>query len=605
MQYQKFISNKAVALVLIAVCASLFAANIARAKNGGATPMTISLIALSDFHGNILPLSGTALVPDMQHPEGSRVALGGAAYIATLVKTLKAHNPRHTLLVAAGDLIGASPPISGMFHDEPTIDVLDQLGLQFSSVGNHEFDKGRAELMRLQRGGCFPASTDGSTGKVGIDTCMKKGQFKGARYKYLAANVIDVHTGKTLFPGTEMRTVGGVKIGFIGLTLKATPTVVTPAGVEGLRFADEVETVNALVPQLQARGATVIVVLLHQGGATTAKTLLDKSCPGFSGDVLAVADRMSAAVDLVITGHTHQEYVCFRPDGKLITQSGSYGRLLTKVDLVVDGVTKKVLAKDANNQLVLNGLPVKDAAGNPLPLPSGYVALQADPAMAQLVRRYGDLSATITDVVVGHLAGPLDRRLNAAGESTLGAVIADTYLSATSDNSYGDNAAQIAFTNHGGIRSDLTSSLSVTFGQLFSVLPFNNYLVTMDLTGQQLLRLLEQQWESPQPATGRMMAVSNGFSYTWDASTPDGAAPGTGARVVPGSMALHGEPIDMNKSYRITVNSFMASGGDNFTMLRQGTKVQDGDIDSALAKLYFQTRGVVQVPALNRVTRLN
>ncbi len=598
-------THRTAAFSAIAMLASLFVAGAAAASPHGNAPITISLLALSDFHGNILPPGGSALVPDTQHPGGSRVALGGAAYLSTLVKTLKAHNPQNTLVVAAGDMIGASQLTSGMFHDEPTIDVLDQIGLDISSVGNHEFDKGRAELTRLQVGGCYRASADGSAGKVGVDTCMNKGQFKGARFRYLAANVIDVHGGQTLFPATTIRTVGGVKVGFIGLTLHETPSVVTPAGVEGLRFLDEVDTVNQLVPALRKQGATVIVVLVHQGGETTAKTLLDKSCPGFSGAIISLADRMPPAVDLVVSGHTHQEYVCFRPDGKLITQSGSYGRLLTKIDLTVDRTTKKVIAKDANNQPVVNGLPVKDAEGNPLPLPPGYVALPPDPAVARVVQRYGDLSSSIADAVVGRLAGPLDRRTSAAGESTLGAVIADAFLASSSDASYGNTPAQIAFTNRGGIRSDLSSTLTVSFGQLFNVLPFNNNLVTMDLTGQQLLRLLEQQWESPQSPGGRVMAVSRGFHYTWDASTPEGAAPGTGARVVPGSMRLDDEAIEMDKNYRITVNNFMASGGDNFSVLKQGGNLQQGELDSVAVKLYLRTRGVVQVPALDRIERIN
>ena len=598
-------THRAVVFAAVAMAAFVFVAGAGAATPPGKAPITISLLALNDFHGNILPPSGSALVPDAQRPGGSRVALGGGAYLSTLVKALKAHNPGNTLVVAAGDMVGASQLTSGLFHDEPTIDVLDQIGLDISSVGNHEFDKGRAELTRLQRGGCFPASADGTAGKVGMDTCMNKGQFKGARFRYLAANVIDVHSGGTLFPATAIRNVGGVKIGFIGLTLRETPSVVTPAGVEGLRFLDEVETVNHWVPLLQQQGASVIVVLVHQGGETTARTLLDKSCPGFSGAITDLADRMHPGVDLVISGHTHQEYVCFRPDGKLITQSGSYGRLLTQVNLTLDGTTKKVIAKDANNQPVLNGLPIKDAAGNLLPLPQGYAALKPDPAVARVVQRYGDLSASIADVVVGRLAAPLDRRRSAAGESTLGAVIADAFLVGSSDTSYGDKPAQIAFTNPGGIRSDLGSSLSVTFGQLFNVLPFNNNLVSMDLTGQQLLRLLEQQWESPQSAGGRIMSVSAGFSYAWDASTAERALPGTGARVVPGSMKLHGEPMDMNQTYRITVNNFMASGGDNFSLLRQGSNVQAGEVDSTVVKLYFRTRAVVGVPALDRIERVH
>jgi 5'-nucleotidase len=268
----------------------------------------------------------------------------------------------------------------------------------------------------------------------------------------------------------------------------------------------------------------------------------------------------------------------------------------------VDRQTKKVIAKDANNKLVVNDIGIKDASGQITALPAGYVSLARDPAIDKLVRRYGDLSSTISDVMVGRLAAPLDRKLSPSGESTLGAVIADAFLAGTSSTSYGGQPAQIAFTNGGGIRSDLSSSLTVSFGQLFNVMPFNNNLVSMDLTGQELLRLLEQQWETPQPKGGRIMPVSNGFSYTWDASQPEGAAPGKGQRVLVESMKLNGEPIDMNRSYRITVNNFMASGGDNYTVLRQGRNRQDGEIDSVVTKLYFRVKGLVVPPALDRIS---
>lgn len=589
---------------LLAALAGL--SNLACANDPPAeAPIMLSLLALNDFHGNILPPPGSVLVPDPGNASGARVSAGGAAYLSTLVRSLKQQNPDNTLVVAAGDMIGVSQLTSGLFHDEPTIDILGQIGLDISSVGNHEFDKGRAELLRLQKGGCFPKSADGTSGVVGVDTCMNQGQFKGASFQYLAANVVDQKTGETFLPAYAIRTLAGVKVGFIGLTLKETPSMVIPAGVAGLRFDDEVETVNRLVPLLKDQGVTVIVVLIHQGGQTRAKTLLDKFCPGFSGEIVNLSDRMDPAVDLVVSGHTHQEYVCFRPDGKLITQSGSYGRLLTKIDLTLDRLTKKVIAKDANNQLVLNDVGVKDSAGKPLLLPAIYTALSRDPAIDQVVRRYGDLSATIGDVVVGRLAAPLDRKLNAAGEHTLGAVIADAFLAGSSDPSDGGKPAQIAFTNRGGVRSDLSASLSVTFGQLFNVLPFNNNLVSMDLTGRQLLRLLEQQWESPQPPDGRILSVSRGFGYAWDASQPHGAAPGSGQRVVPDSMKLDGEPIGMDKTYRITVNNFLADGGDNFTVLRQGRKRQAGEIDSVVAKLYFRVKGIVHAPALDRISRVN
>ncbi len=581
----------------LALCAGLGAQ--------AAGPVHISLIAINDFHGNIQPPAGSVLVPDAASPFGARVAAGGAAYLSALVQDLKSRNPGQSLVVGAGDLVGATPLASGLFHDEPTIEVLNQIGLDVSSVGNHEFDKGRTELLRLQHGGCYPRPTDGSVGVVGVDTCMNAGTFAGARFQYLAANVLDTRSGNTLFPATALREVAGVKIGFIGLTLRATPAVVTPAGVEGLQFLSEVATVNRLAPQLKAQGAAAVVVLIHQGGQTSARTVQDKTCPDFSGPILALADQFSSAVDVVVSGHTHQEYVCLRPDGKLLTQTGFYGRLVTLIDLQIDPQARKVLAKDANNFVVLNGGPVKDANGNPLPLPQGLHALQPDPVVEQIVRHYGDLTAPLSEMEVGRLAAPLERRTNAAGESTLGAMIADAFLAGTSDTSYGDRPAQIAFTNPGGLRSDLSTSLAVTFGQLFNVLPFNNSLVTMDLTGAQLLRLLEQQWERPQPAGGRILPVSNGFSYTWDASQPEGAAPGTGHRVVPGSMRLHGEPVAMERSYRVTVNSFMASGGDALSVFKQGTNVQEGENDLVVAKLYLRLKGILQPPQLGRIQRLN
>ncbi|MBC7917787.1 MAG: 5'-nucleotidase C-terminal domain-containing protein [Rhodoferax sp.] len=572
----------------------------------GPAPITLSLIAMNDFHGNILPPVGSALVPDPTNPAGSRVTLGGAAYLSTLVKSLKAQNPQRTVVVAAGDMIGASQLTSGLFHDEPTVEVLGKIGLDISSVGNHEFDRGRAELVRIQKGGCYPRAADGSVGKIGVDTCMQQGRYPGAKFQYLAANVVDTASGKTLFPAYSIRNLGGVKVGFIGMTLKDTPSVVTPAGVAGLRFDDEVETVRKLVPEMRAKGATVFVVLIHQGGTTQAKTVMDKSCPGFQGEITDLADRMDPAIDVVVSGHTHQEYVCFRPNGRLITQTGFYGRLVTKIDITVDGKTKKVIAKNANNHPVLNDVGVKGADGKLLPVPANYKVLAKDPAIERVIKRYGDLTAPITEVVVGRLAVPLDRKLNAAGESSLGNLLADVFLVASSDASYGDKPAQIAFTNRGGIRSDLTDSLTVTFGNLFNVLPFNNNMVTMDLTGRQLLRLLEQQWESPQPlGSSRNLSVSSGFSYAWDASKPAGAAPGQGQRVVPGSVMLNGAPIEMDTTYRVTVNNFIASGGDNFTLLTEGRNVQAGEIDLVAAKLYFRLKGVVPAPSMGRITRIN
>ena len=558
----------------------------------------ISLLAINDFHGNIAPPGIAVPVPDAADPAGVRVSAGGAAYLSTLVRQQKALNPGNTLVVGAGDLMGATPLVSGLFHDEPTVEVLNQIGLDISSVGNHEFDKGTAELMRLQNGGCYPRSADGSSGVVGGDTCMNQGRFEGARYQYLAANVIVKASGKPVLPAYAVRDIEGIRIGFIGLTLRGTPAMVIPSGIAGLEFRDEVRTINALVPELKAQGVSVFVVLIHQGGQTTARTALDKSCPGFSGDIVDIADRLDPAVQVVISGHTHQEYVCTRPDGRLITQSGFYGRLLTRIDLKVDRASGAVLSKDANNLVVVNDQPIKVAVGNSPPLPAGYSALAPDPQIAAIVRRYGDLTATVADLPIGRIAGPLDRQQTPGGESTLGALISDAFLAGASRTVDDAAPAQIAFTNPGGVRADLSSSLSVSYGQLFSVMPFNNALVSMDLTGAQLLQLLEQQWQG-RATRSLVLHVSQGFSYSWDAARPQGQ------RVLPGSAMLNGEPIRADAIYRIATNSFLAEGGDGFSAFKQGSNVQTGELDSVVLKLYFRAKGVVQVPRLGRITRLN
>jgi 5'-nucleotidase len=591
-------------LGVLVVAASFIFASCA-SVNSQVTPVTVSLISFNDFHGNLLPSGSTAVVKDPKTQQATKVSAGGIAYLSTLIKNLKATNPDNTMLVAAGDLIGASPQVSGMFHDEPTIDALNKIGLEISTVGNHEFDKGKSELLRMQNGGCFPITADKTRGIVGVDTCMNNGNFEGAKFRYLAANVIDEKTGNTLFPPYAVRSIGGIKIGFIGVTLKDTPSVVTPAGVAGLKFADEVSTINKLVPELQRQGVAFIVVLLHQGAATSAETINDKDCPGFNGDALKIADSLDRAVEVVITGHTHEEFICKRPDGKLMTQAGHYGRMATKIDLTLNPVTGKVIKKDASNHVVLNDNVVKDAHDRPVPLPDGYAPLPKDKEIDAMVQRYAALTAQRAEIVVAQLAGMLDRTANKAGESTLGDVIADAYLFGTSDASYGSTVAQIAFVNPGGIRSDLNRSMKVTYGQLYSLHPFNNYLVTMDLTGAQLVRLLEQQWESPQPPGGRILLASAGFTYTWDANKPEGAAPGTGNRVIAGSVKLHGVPIDSAKTYRVTVNSFMSSGGDNFTVLSKGKNMQDGELDLDALTAYFKSSKTVVLPTVSRIKRLN
>lgn len=572
------------------------------------TPVDVKLIAMNDFHGNIeVPAAnngGSVALKDAASATGvTTVRAGGAAYLATLIAQLKAKNP-FNVVVGAGDMVGAAPVTSTLTHDEATIDILNQIGLEFTSVGNHEFDHGKDELLRQQNGGCFYG------GVVGKDTCINGGVFGGAKYKWLSANVVDSSSGKTLFPASIVKQFGKVSVGFIGLTLKATPSVVTSTGVAGLNFLDEAVTINTEAAKLKAAGVQAVVVLIHQGGQTTASTLNDQSCPGLSGEILPIVDAISKDVDVVVSGHTHQEYVCNR-NGKLLTSTGFYGSAVTEIDLTItpnDGVVAKV----ANTVPVINDLNTT--------VPTGYAILAKSSSVDASVQSYVTLSATLKNQVVGSITADIKRALIAGAstptrdetaEGAMGDVMADVYLS-------GGPAADIAFINPGGVRADLLFSASkggnVTYGDLLTVAPFANTLVTVDLTGAQIVRLLEQQWEQANCAAktgingcGRLLQPSGNFSYTWDAAQPSGAAAGTGNRVVANSLMVSGVAMDMAKTYRVTFNSFMAPGpGDNFSVVSTSGKniAKSGVIDIDAFVSYMKAHPNL-VPPAQRITRIN
>ncbi|WP_273429488.1 bifunctional metallophosphatase/5'-nucleotidase [Chitinibacter tainanensis] len=523
-------------------------------------PIDVKILAINDFHGNLKP--GTAKGVDASDASKA-VAVGGVEYLGTWIKTLKAKNPNN-IVVSAGDLIGASPLISALFHDEPTIEAMNEIGLELNAVGNHEFDDGREELLRMQNGGCHPK-----------DGCSSAGAFKGAKFKFLAANVIDDASGKSLFPAYQVKTFGGVKVAFIGMTLKNTPAIVTPTGVQGLSFKDEADTVNALVPTLKKDGIEAIVVLVHEGGTQTGGL---NECKGVSGAIVDIVKRLDPAVDAVISGHTHQAYNC-QINGKLVTSASQYGRVVSEIDLQLDPKTRDVVKSGAKNLWVTN-----DVA--------------KDGILSTLVSKYEALIKPLEDRITGTVAGPLSKSANKAGESALGNVIADSQLAATKDAKLG--AAQIAFMNPGGVRADLTPAKdgSVTYGQLFTVQPFGNTLVSMTVTGADLIELLEQQfvgYTNNQPFD-RVLLVSNGFSYSYD----KGRA--AGQRVLRNSVKLNGVQIDTAASYRITVNNFLAGGGDNFTVLTKGTNILGGAQDIDAMESYLKANPNLPVPALDRVT---
>jgi 5'-nucleotidase len=529
-----------------------------------ATPVELRILAINDFHGNLRPPAGRIRIADPDDKiRKVAVPAGGSETMASLVKELRAGHA-NTIFVAAGDLIGASPFLSAMFHDEPTIESLSMMGLAISSVGNHEFDKGKDELLRMQNGGCHPT-----------DKCRGPHPFPGAKFHYLSASTIDKATGKTLFPPYEIREFDGIPVAFIGLTLTGTPEIISPTSAAGLEFRGEADTVNALIPELKARGVEAIVVLIHEGGFPTGDY---NECPGISGPIVEIVKKFDRAVDVVISGHTHQAYVC-EIDGRLVTSGDKFGTLVTAIDLKLDPATRDVVSAKADNVIVRIGAYAKD------------------PEQTALLEAYEKVAAPIANRPAGVITATLSRVPNDAGESALGDVIADAQLAATRSDANGGAVA--AFTNPGGIRTDIVKKAegAASFADIFASQPFRNQLVTLTLTGAEIKTMLEQQWLDPKRP--RILQVSKGFSYAWDSAKP------FGERVIAERMMLNGARIEAATSYRVTVNNYLALGGDGFTVLKEGTAQQFGIFDDEALFAYFQANSPIASSAADRIARTN
>jgi 5'-nucleotidase len=527
-------------------------------------PVELRILAINDFHGYLQPPPGGIRITDPDDKTKKiTVPAGGAEHMATLVRQLREQS-KNTVFVAAGDLIGASPFLSAMFHDEPTIESLSMMGLDVASVGNHEFDEGKDELLRMQNGGCDPT-----------DKCQGPHPFLGAKFRYLAASTIDKGTGKTILPPYEIKTFDGIPVAFIGLTLKGTPNLVSPVSVAGLEFKDEAETVNALVPELKAQGIEAIVVLIHEGGFPAGDY---NECPGISGPIVDIVRKFDRAVDVVVSGHTHQAYVC-EIDGRLVTSGDKYGTIVTTIDLKLDPATRDVVSARADNVIVRTGVYAND------------------PEQTALLAAYDKLAAPIAGRPAGSVTETLSRTPNNAGESTLGDIVADAQLAATSADARG--GAVIAFTNPGGVRTDIAKKEegAVTYADVFASQPFRNQLVTLTLTGMQIKNMLEQQWLDPKRP--RILQVSKGFSYAWDDAKP------SGDRIIADRISLNGQRIDPAASYRVTVNNFLAVGGDGFTVLKEGVAPQFGIYDVDALYGYFQANSPVSPGPPDRIIRLN
>jgi 5'-nucleotidase len=562
-----------------------------------APSIALRLIGINDFHGNLEPANLSLVLADPQAPGARtlRVPVGGAAAVAGLVHTLRAGAP-HSLFLSAGDLIGASPLVSTLFRHESTIEVMNAIGLDVGAVGNHEFDAGITELQRVARGGCAATLPDDATSSCGLD------RYTGARFPMLAANVLDAR-GRPVLAPYVVRRVGGVRVGIIGAVTKTTPSIVVRSGVAGLRFVDEADAVNRAARQLKAQGVMAIIAVLHEGGelgtSQTRGDWNDPRCPDRSGPIFAIAQRLVPEISVIFSAHTHQGYRCII-DGRTIIQGTSYGRGLSVVDIELDPATHRILPLKTRsiNLPVLNdqtdaATRERLAAAWPAPYAEALRTARPDAAIAALVARYSAIVAPKADRPAGLIGGRFGR--GGPVDSAAGRLIADAQLAATREPALG--GAQIAFTNPGGIRSDLECKgappCTVTFGQVFTMQPFGNSLVVMTLTGAQLKTLLESQ-QKPNDMT--VLQPSEGFGYTWQSDAP------AGARVR--DMALDGAAIVPERAYRVTVNSFMAEGGDGFVTLTQGTQRSGGgqDLDALLAYLKGPTqRSPVAAP---RVTRL-
>jgi 5'-nucleotidase len=578
----------------LGLLAALAACATPQTQGPATAPVEVRIIGFNDFHGALEPprTSVPATAPD---GSAVRVPAGGAAYFASAVRSLREGSP-NTLVVAAGDLISASPLASAQFLDEPTVLALNMIGLDFSALGNHEFDRGRQELLRMQNGGCARHT---QRTPCGVDP-----DFPGARFRYLAANV-RTEDGRTLFPAYGIRTFGSgrdaVKVGVIGLPLRGAATLVTPAGVAGLTFGDEAEAINAAIPLLRAEGADAIVVLIHEGVATSVG-YNDHSCAGMNGDLVPILARLDPAVDLVVSGHTHNAYICdygridpSRPI--LVTSAGRSGTLLTDIELRIDPAQGRVIAKRADN-LIVQSEPYQGASGM-VALSEHFPRYQPDPAVAALVARYSAAAGPLANRVVGRLSGPALRETAPSGESVLGNLLADAHLAATRAPETG--GAQIAFTNQTSVRADIVPAAdgSVTFGQLFTAQPFGNNLIVKSMTGRQLRALLEQQFASGSNTAERpiMLLPSRGLTYSYDLRLP------VGQRIL--DLKLNGQTVGDDTSYRVTMNSFLATGGDNFTLFRDGTNSFGGPLDLEAIEAYLAANNPLAPPAADRVTRLS
>ncbi|MCD7445437.1 bifunctional metallophosphatase/5'-nucleotidase [Streptomyces lincolnensis] len=551
--------------------------------HGSSRYQDVQLLSFNDLHGNLEPPSGSSGRVTEHQEDGTTKTIdaGGVEYLATHLRNAR-DGQKYSITAAGGDMVGASPLISGLFHDEPTIEALNKLDLDVTSVGNHEFDEGAKELARLQNGGCHPTAG-----------CYTDEEFEGADFPYLAANVLDEKTGRPILKPYWVWKKKDVKVGFIGVTLEDTPGVVSAEGVKGLKFKDEVETINKYARVLQAQGVKSIVALIHEGGSP-ASTAYNYDCDapgagdGISGPIVDIAKNITPSVDALVTGHTHAAYVCTIPDpsGKprMVTSAASFGRLYTDTTLTYDrwtGDIARTSVKSANHVVTRTVPKATD--------------------MTELIGKWNTLAAPIGNRPIGHISADIP---NAGTESPMGDLIADAQLA------YGrqlDPETDLALMNPGGVRAGLTYAAKgaegdgvVTYAEGFTVQPFSNTVNLQDFTGAQLIKILQEQVSGSNAAAPKILLPSQGLTYTLDLTK-------TGAdRIVVDTVKLNGTAIDPAATYRVATNSFLAGGGDGITTLGQGTNDLVGTDDLTALEQYLTANSSasdpIEPPTTNRIT---
>jgi 5'-nucleotidase len=540
--------------------------------------LEVQLLGFNDYHGHV-----------KTDAVGFRVDEGGGEYLSAKLAELR-QGKKHSITVAAGDLIGGSPAFSGLFHDEPSVESLNVMGLDISGVGNHEFDEGVDELLRMQNGGCHP-----------VDGCyFPEEQYAGADFKWLAANVVSEADGNTTpLPAYWIEKIEGVKIGFIGMTLEGTDAIVAAAGIQGWDFLDEAETANNLVPVLMDKGVKAIVILLHEGGNQVPSPGDYNACENLEGPIAAINAALDPEIDVMITGHTHQPYNCRLPDAagndRIVTSAYQYGRVVSEVSLVLDRRTKDV---DRALSTAYNHAVVREN-------------LTADPAVTAVIEKWQPLYDSFANEVVGSITEDINRGGTPPGadrgvESAAGNLVADAQYWAT--RNFG---SQLALMNPGGVRSDLVYSQSgtegdgnVTFGEAFTFQPFNNGLEVLTMTGAQVVAVLEEQCqpiEEPGDRAFLHLGVSEGLTYDL---TKNFAGDGSCTASI-SNVQLNGEPLDMGADYLVAVNSFLADGGDNFTTFTEASARITWGLDLDALTTYLGENSPVSPPSTDRVNEKN